>query len=49
MLDYAVLKKKKKNFRKNIEIFDIREAIDQVIEILKDKAEMRKLCINTQF
>ena len=49
ILDYAVLKGKKQNFSKNIKIFNIRDSIDQVIEILQDKAQMKNIQIDTKF
>lgn len=41
MLDYTILSSKKENFIKNIEIFDIKESIEQIIDIMKDKANMK--------
>lgn len=49
ILDYTVLKGKKENFTKNIEIFDVKEAIDQVVNMLQDKAEMKQINIKTEF
>ena len=34
MLDYAVLKGKNQYFTKRIEIFDIKDSIDQIIELM---------------
>lgn len=41
MLDYTILSSKKENFIKNIETFDIKESIEQIIDIMKDKANMK--------
>ena len=49
MLDYAILRKKKQNFRKNIQVFDIKESVQQVIEILRDKAEMKEIEMTSHF
>ena len=49
ILDYAVLKGKKQNFTKNISIFDIRECIEDVLKILKDKSSMKNIEIQTKF
>ena len=45
MLDYSILNGKSKNFTKNIEIFDIRECINQIIEIMQDKASIKVINI----
>lgn len=47
MLDYTILTSKKENFTKNIETFDIKESIEQIIGIMKDKADMKKIEIKT--
>ena len=41
MLDYAQIKSKK--FRRNIEVFDIREAVEKVMSIQRKKAQEKKL------
>lgn len=48
-MDYAVLKGKKHNFKKNIELLNIKESIDQVIEILRDKSNMKNISVHTKF
>ena len=37
ILDYTILNKDDKNFQKHIEIFDVREAVSQIIELQEDK------------
>ena len=37
MLDYTILNKEDKNFTKTIDKFDIRSAINEIIEIQEDK------------
>jgi hypothetical protein len=37
MLDYSILNKEEKNFMKTTEYFDIRQAIEEIIEIQEDK------------
>lgn len=34
ILDYSILNKEEKNFSKNFGVFDIREAIQEIIDIL---------------
>ena len=36
ILDYTLLIKKEKNFTKNLSIFDIRKAVNEILEILYD-------------
>ena len=49
ILDYAVLRGKKQNFTKNIKYFNVEEAINQVLEILNDKAVMKNIQIQSKF
>ena len=45
MLDYTILNKEEKNFMKTEDTFDIREAINEIIEIQEDKILMKNLHI----
>ena len=45
MLDYTILQKDQSNFTKQITIFNIQEAINEIIESLEDKISMRQICI----
>ena len=45
MLDYTILNKEEKNFMKTEDTFDIREAINEIIEIQEDKILMKSLQI----
>ena len=45
MLDYTILNKEEKNFMKTVDTFDIREAINEIIEIQEDKILMKNLQI----
>ena len=49
ILDYTILNRDKKNFRKQITEFSIKEAIEEILEILEDKANMKEIEIKTQF
>lgn len=49
ILDYAVLNGKNQNFTKRIQIFDVRDSVDQIIELMKDKAQMKNITIKTEF
>lgn len=49
ILDYSILRKKTQNFMKNIKVFDIEDAIDQIIEIVRDKLDMKNVDITTKF
>lgn len=41
ILDYTILKKDSKNFNRNITIFDVYEAVDEITETLREKVEMK--------
>ena len=43
MLDCAVLNSKDKNFVKSFSCFDIRVAIQQIVEMMKEKIEMMNI------
>ena len=49
ILDYAVLKGKEQNFTKREQIFDIKDSVNKVIEIMRDKAEFKNISIQTEF
>ena len=43
ILDYSVINKDDKNFTKTIEKFDIRKAIEEIVEIQHDKIKMKEI------
>ena len=43
MLDYTILNKEEKNFMKISDNFDIRNAVNEIIEIQEDKIKMKNL------
>ena len=45
MLDFAVINQKQKNFTKDLKPFDINEAIQEVVGILKEKAQAKELAV----
>ena len=49
ILDYSIISNKNENFTKKVEIFDIQESVDQIICIMKDKADMKNINISTKF
>ena len=49
ILDYTMLNKNAKNFLNNMEVFDIRTCIQEIIEIQEDKIEMKGIRIETTF
>ena len=46
ILDYTILNKDSKNFTKNITIFNIKKAVDEIVGTLNDKASMKKIIID---
>lgn len=49
ILDYTVLTNDSHNFIKNNTIFDIREAIQEMFQILEDKVAMKGIIVNFNF
>ena len=49
MLDYTILSKEDKGFTKNIEKFDVRETVDEIIEIQQDQIEMKNIHVERHF
>jgi hypothetical protein len=43
ILDYTILNKDAKNFIKNPKSFDIREAIDEIMDIQDDKIKLKSI------
>ena len=43
ILDYTILNKQEKNFSKNNGVLDVREAINEIAEIMNDKIEMMNI------
>ena len=43
MLDYTVLNQDDSKFTRTITVFDVRDAINEIIEILKDKISMKNI------
>lgn len=49
ILDFSVLNKNDANFNPINSVFDIRDAIDTIIEMQEDKARMKKILVRTRF
>lgn len=45
MLDYTILTNNKKDFIKDISNFNLRESIEEILEIFQDKISMKKIRI----
>jgi len=45
ILDYTILNKDEKNFNEEIKFFDVRDAINEIDEILEDKIRMKNLLV----
>ena len=41
ILDYTILNKDEKNFKKNISIFNIKSAVYEILDTLHDKVAMK--------
>ena len=46
ILDYSILSRDDKNFTKDITCFDVREAIEEILEIMDDKAKMKRITLS---
>ena len=49
ILDYTILNKQEKNFAKDLQIMDIRNTIEEIIEIQGDKAEIKQIEIEIKY
>ena len=47
ILDYTILKTTLEHFKKNCEVFDIRDALQEIHQILHDKADLKQIQVNT--
>ena len=48
MLDYTILNKDEKNFTKNITIFNIKSAVNEIIATLEDKITMKEIKVDVK-
>ena len=49
ILDYTILNQDSKNFTKNISVFNMSEAADEIIQCLNDKVNMKNITVQTNF
>ena len=49
ILDYTILTNDDKNFIKDLTIFDIRDAVNQILVIVEDKASMKNISMKTEY
>ena len=49
ILDYTILNEDNSNFQKHISVFDVREAVNQILQLQEDKIEMKKIQIVKTF
>ena len=49
ILDYTILNKQEKNFTKNFTVADIREAMEEISDIMMDKIEMKGITIQHHY
>ena len=43
ILDYTVLKKDGSNFTKNITVFNVQDAVSEIIQTMNDKVKMKNI------
>ena len=49
ILDYTIINKDEKIFTKALSVFDIRDAINEIVKIQEDKASMKNIRVRTVF
>ena len=49
ILDYTILNKNEQNFTKNIDVFNIKTAVNEIRETFEDKIEMKQIEVKTKF
>ena len=49
ILDYSILNKEDNNFAKNITLFNIHSAVNEIIVCFEDKVKLKKIVIETHF
>jgi len=49
ILDYTILTKEDKNFVKNISIFDLKDALNEIQGIVDDKIKMKNITTEINF
>lgn len=49
VLDFSILHKDGQKFKKQKQVFDIREAVGEIIELQKDKTNLKGLRITTRY
>lgn len=47
ILDYTVINQDSENFTKNINVFNMSNAVDEIIECMADKVSMKNITIRT--
>ena len=49
ILDYTILKSHSESFTREIKRFDIRDAIQEIDEVLQDKYQSKEISVKTKF
>lgn len=49
ILDFSILRKDDEKFTKDLSVFDIREAVKEIMEIQEDKVEMKEIKVSTTY
>ena len=48
ILDYTILNEGSKNFTKNISVFNVKHAINEIMDTMSDKVKMKDLKVSIQ-
>ena len=49
ILDYTIINREGKKFTIDSSVFDVRESIHEILEIMEDKAQMKQITVSSQF
>ena len=49
ILDYTLLSKEDRNFQKNCSVCDVKEAVNEIVQILEDKISMKQIKLITSY
>ena len=48
ILDYTILNEGSKNFTKNLHVFNVKHAINEIIDTMADKVKMKDISVNVK-
>ena len=49
IIDYTILNKQEKNFAKDLQSMDIRQTVEEIVEIQADKSEIKEIEVSIKY